>query len=320
MSDGAILVTGGLGYLGGRLIRALRRGAPGREIRILTRRPPAARPAWAEGLPVFQADLLAASDLSLALRGTETVLHLAALNEVESLADPARAVDVTVGGTLRLIGAARQAGIRRMLYLSTIHVYGHLGIGPITEGTLPAPTHPYAITHLAAEHFVLAEARRGTMGGLVFRLSNAYGCPADPQVDRWSLVFLDLCRQAARSGVLALASSGRPQRDFICIEDVGRAVEMALSWPEARWGGEVFNLGGECSLAITEVADRIAAVAQRETGCPAAVRIGAPAAPDEDRPVDFRIDRLKAEGFAPHHDWDAEIAATLTSCGSSNAQ
>jgi UDP-glucose 4-epimerase len=320
MSDGALLVTGGLGYIGGRVIRSLRRADPGREIRILTRRPAAARPAWASGLAVFQDDLLAPAALSAALRGVETVLHLAALNEVESQADPVRAVDVTIGGTVRLIRAARETGVRRMLYLSTIHVYGRLGAAPITEHTLPAPTHPYAITHLAAEHFVLAETRRGTMGGLVFRLSNGYGCPADPLVDRWTLVFLDLCRQAARSGVLALASSGRPQRDFISLEDVARAMEMALAWPEARWRGEVFNLGGGCSLPVREVADRIAAVYRRVHGGPGEVRLGPTGSADDGAPVDFRIDRLRAEGFVPHHDWDAEIAATLALCRASIAQ
>lgn len=319
MSDGALLVTGGLGYIGGRVIRSLRRAAPGREIRILTRRPAAARPAWADGLPVHQGDLVAPADLSSALRGVETVLHLAALNEVESQADPARAVDVTIGGTVHLIRAARHAGVRRMLYLSTIHVYGRPGPEPITEDTLPAPVHPYAITHLAAEQFVLAEARRGAMGGLVFRVSNGYGCPADPLVDRWTLVFLDLCRQAARSGSLALASSGRPQRDFICLDDVARAVELALAWPAARWRGEVFNLGGGCSLPVREVADRIAAVYRQEYGGPAAVRPGPSGSPDEGAPVDFRIDRLRAEGFVPRHDWDAEIAATLGLCRESNA-
>ena len=316
---GPLLVTGGLGYMGGRLIRALRRDDPRREIRVLTRRAPDRRPAWAGDLPVFQGDLRAPSAPGPALDGVDTVIHLAALGEVESQRDPWQAVEVNVGGTVRLIEAARRAGVRRVLYLSTIHVYGRLSEGPITEDTLPSPTHPYAITHLAAEQFVLAEARKGTLGGLVFRVSNGYGCPADPLVDQWNLVFLDLCRQAARAGCLTLKSSGRAHRHFVCLEDAARVVAMALGWPEERWRGDVFNLGGECSLSMKEVADRIAAVAQRRYGRPVEIRTGPPGGPDEGRPVDFRIDRLKAEGFAPRHDWEAEIAATLALCRSSNA-
>jgi UDP-glucose 4-epimerase len=313
-APGPLLVTGGLGYVGGRLIRALRRAAPAREIRLLTRRPPDRRPAWAREVAVVEGNLGDAAALAPALDGIETVVHLAALNEVDSQRYPARAVEVTVGGTARLIEAACRAGVRRLLYLSTIHVYGRLDAGPIAEDLLPRPVHPYAITHLAAEEFVLAEARKGTMGAVVFRLSNGYGCPADPLVDRWTLVFLDLCRQAARGDRLTLTSSGRAHRDFVSLEDVARAVEMALGWPEGRWGGEVFNLGGSCSLSIRQVADRIAAVAQQRSGRPVAVHTAPPAGADEGRPVDFRIQRLMAEGFAPRHDWEAEIAATLSLC------
>lgn len=316
MTDASLLVTGGLGYVGGRLIRALRRAAPTREIRILTRRPVAARPAWAGDLPVVQGDLCEPEGLVPALHGVGTIVHLAALNDAVCQQDPLRAVQVNVGGTVRLLEAARRAGVRRVLYFSTIHVYGPLGAAPITEETVLSPVHPYAITHLAAEYFVAAEAQRGGIGGLVFRLSNGYGCPADPLVDPWTLVFLDLCRQAARSGRLALASTGRSHRDFIGLEDVARAAEMVLAWPAGRWRGQVFNLGGECSLAIKEVADRIAAVYQQQVGRPAEVRPGPQGAADEGTPVAFRIDRLKAEGFVPRHDWDAEIAATLALCRS----
>ena len=203
MSEGPILVTGGLGYVGGRLIPALRRAAPGRKIRVLTRGSAAARPAWAGDLQVHQADLLASPDLSDALRGVEMIIHLAGPDQQRSREDPVEAAAARVGGTARLLEAARRARVRRLLYLSTIHVYGPLDAGPITEDTLPRPMNPYAITHLAAEHFVLAEAQKGAVGGLVFRLSNGYGCPADAPTDRWpSYAFLIFCRQAARSGVI----------------------------------------------------------------------------------------------------------------------
>ncbi len=314
MSEGPLLVTGGLGYVGGRLIPALRKAVPTREVRLFTRRPPGRRPNWANDLPVFRGDLHSSSDLGPALRGVETIVHLAGPDREECNQDPRKAVADRVGGTVALIGAARKAGVRRLLYLSTFHVYGQPGSDPITEETVPRPADTYAFTHLAAEHFLLAEARLGAMAGLVFRLSNSYGCPADAPVNQWGYAFLGFCDQAARTEQIVLTGSGQAHRDFISLGDVARAVELALAWPDERWRGEVFNLGGECSLSMKEVADRIAAAAQRRDGPPVEIRTGRAAGPHEGRPVDYRIDRLKAEGFTPRHDWEAEIAATLALC------
>ncbi len=94
---------------------------------------------------------------------------------------------------------------------------------------------------------------------------------------------------------------------------------MALAWPDEHWAGKVFNLGGECSQSIKEIAVHIADVYERRFGHRPQVCSESSAGSAKGRPVDFRIDRLKAEGFAPRHDWEVKIAATFALCPSHRA-
>lgn len=315
-SGGLVLITGGLGYLGGRLAGYLQGARGYGRIRLLTRRPPAAWPPWAATCEVVQGDVLDPEALERAMPGVDTVIHLAAVNEVESGRDPQRSLLVDAGGTLRVLEAATAAGARRLVYLSTFRIYGPRAESPITEATVPRPIHPYGISHRAAEDFVLAARDQGRLATLVLRLSNGYGCPRDPTVDRWTLVFNDLCRQAVRTGRLVLRSSGRQHRDFISLQDVGRAVDHLLSMPSDAWGDGLFNLGGACSLSILEVAERVASACARHYGRRPPIETG-PALPGESaEPVQFSIHKLRATGFHPQHNWEEEICQTLKLCES----
>lgn len=313
-APGRILITGGLGYLGGRLARSLREALPAGDIRLLTRKDPAARPAWADSFEVFQADVRHAESIPPCLESVETVIHLAAMNEARSAESPIDALDVTAGGALRLLEAAKRAKVRRILYLSTIHVYGPIAGEHISESSLPRPVHPYAVTHLSAEDFIAAAARNGEMETLIFRYSNGYGCPADPGVDRWTLVFLDLCRQAARRGALRLTSSGLAHRDFVSIEDLSRAVILALGWPSADWRGDVYNVGGDRSMSILELAEKISAEYAAIHGRALPLSAGAEKGPADNLPVRFDISKLRAKGYSPRHEWSREIRDTLEMC------
>ena len=116
----------------------------------------------------------------------DAIVHLAAMNEMDCARDPAAALEVNTALTLRLLNAAVAAGVRRFVYLSTAHVYGAPLRGHIDERALPRPVHPYAITHRAAEDFVLAAFDAGRIEGVVLRLSNGVGAPAHAAVDRWT--------------------------------------------------------------------------------------------------------------------------------------
>lgn len=313
--QGPVLITGGLGYVGGRVASYLRQRHETLPIRLMTRqqRPSA---TWTSTFKIVEGDILDGSAVARAVEGVKAIVHLAASNAAESARDPAMALDVTSKGTLMLLQAAEKARTERFVYMSTFHVYGGHEPNNINEETLPRPTHPYPITHYTAEQFVSMFQACGSIETLIFRLSNCYGAPMDPGAACWSLVFGDLCRQAAEQGRLVLSSSGRPQRDFISIRDVGRAVEHLLSLPSGSWGNGLFNLGGECSMSILELSGHIARVYEAKHGKPLPISTGNGDSPHTWDPVRFDVSKLKDIGFNPEHNLEEEIHRTLGLCSS----
>jgi len=257
-----ILITGGLGYIGGRIAICLKEKAPDSYIVLATRDKNKALSSWADDFTILQMNLLDEDSIADCLkdRNIDVIIHLAALNEIDSMKDPALALEVNTQGTYKLLSIANEKKINRFVYFSTFHVYGETFGSVITEETPTRPFHPYAITHRAAEDFVTFFNRYHKMTTLIFRLSNGYGYPMDKDINRWTLVFNDLCRQAVTSGRIVLKSSGRQHRDFISLYNVARAVYHFLYAVPDKWGDGLYNLGGNCSMSILAVAEKISDV------------------------------------------------------------
>ncbi len=306
-----VLVTGSGGYLGGRVREALAKEARF-SLRLGTRQPPAGA-SDEDIVSLGGFDAASAPLMGRACRDMDAVVHLAALNEIESEADPVRAVDVNVAGTLRLVEAAREAGVGRFVYMSTAHVYGPL-VGTIDEDRPTRPRHPYAITHRAAEDFVFAAAARSAMRPIVFRLSNAVGAPRTAETPRWTLLVNDLCRQLATTGKMVLRSSGLQARDFIAMSDVTRAIAHVLDVDAAILGDGLFNLGGDRSVRVIDMAERIASRAESITGVRPPIVRPAPSPAEEHKALDFRTEKLAQTGFSRTGDLGAELDETIRVC------
>ncbi|MGE5373195.1 MAG: NAD-dependent epimerase/dehydratase family protein [Solirubrobacterales bacterium] len=317
MSD-IILITGGLGYLGGRIARWLSENTA-YSIRIADLAVRAKTPDWLRG-EIVQADLTSEDDMRRVCQDVRHVVHLAALNEIDSAREPDRALLVNTLAAARLVRCASEAGAEKFLYFSTAHVYGAPLTGTIAETTLPRPVHPYAMTHYAAEQYVLAARDLGQIEGIVVRLSNGIGAPADPAVSRWTLVGNDLCRQAVTNRELILKSSGMQQRDFITLEDTARGVEHLLTIPREAAQDGLFNLGGACSFSIYEVTQRIAARCKAVLGFEPPISRQPPGPNEQSQLLDYRIDKLQATGFELTGDLDQEIDDTIRLCQSAFTQ
>lgn len=306
-----IVITGGLGYVGGRLANYLAGTSPELRLRLLTRRAKKNLPEWARQFDVLQTPTLEENHLNEAVEGADTVIHLAAANEIVCHRDPELAIEINATGTLRLLEACRKKGVGRFIYMSTFHVYGATSIGVITEDVATSPIHPYAITHRVAEDLVNSYRVNHGMTTLSLRLSNGYGYPADPEIDRWTLVFNDFCRQAISAGHIKLASKGTQFRDFQSMTDVGRGVHHFLSMPDDEWKDGLFNFGGDCSMSIIQAAERVATEFHAYSGRKIPVLTGT----SEDRrganPVVFSIDKLKKTGFTPIGNMSEEIQKTF---------
>ena len=307
-----ILITGGYGYIGGRVAQAL--VASGANVLLGTRRDGSVPPVWLPQAAPLQMDWSSGEALLAACTDVDAVVHLAALNEIEAARDPQGALDVNGMWSLRLLEAAQATGVARFVYISTAHVYGAPLSGTIDESCLPRPVHPYAITHRVAEDFVLSARDAGKVEGVVLRLSNGFGAPADAGVDRWTLLVNDLCRQAVTKRALVLHSAGLHRRDFITLSDVAGGVVHALALSDEALGDGLFNLGGDASLRIIDMAELIAARCEAVLGFIPEINCPEPKLGEVSAELAYSSEKFKLTGWTPGKGHADEIDATLTLC------
>ncbi len=309
-------VTGAFGYVGARLVARLLDA--GHDVSAISLEPAAADlPARILGVPTRIADITDAEALAGAFDGCEAVVHAAALPAAACAANPALALRVNGFGTRNVLDEAASAGVRRVVYLSTYHVYGR-ETGTIDESLPTRPTHDYGISKAAGEGQCFRAARLGETEVFVARFSNGFGAPLSRSAECWTLAFPSFIRSAADTGCIVLTSAGMQQRDFLTIADMCSALEILLAAPALRAGDTdiVYNVGGGASLSMRNAASLVAAEYETVTGMPADIELpaGAKGAPAEP-PVDYRFERIAALGYAPHGDLVGEIRDTLALLG-----
>jgi UDP-glucose 4-epimerase len=250
-----IAVTGAGGYLGGRLVmHLLANGVPVRAL-VRHRRP------WLEydGVEQVVGDISDLGDAS-------AVVHLAAANEVKAAADPGGTTAEAIVAAQQVAAAAVASGVTRVVLASTVHVYGARIVdgARLTEDLRCEPRHPYAVARLACEH-LLATTLLGSDTELVtLRITNGVGAPADPSVDRWTLLVNDLSRAAVSSGRLELRTPGLQWRDFVAISDVCRIATAACDGTTMPAG--TYNVGSGVPRTVRDVADLVADSVETRTG------------------------------------------------------
>ncbi|MGB0681386.1 MAG: NAD-dependent epimerase/dehydratase family protein [Magnetovibrionaceae bacterium] len=307
-----ILVTGGSGYLGGRLCLAL--AEAGYQILIPTRRDPL--PSWMEspGLQPIRFDQFDPLALAEPMVWVDTVIHLAAVNEVVAGKDPDAALNMAGPIQRKLLDLAIDANVKRFLKLSSAHVYGAPLVGRFDEDDACTPTHPYGIQHLLGERLVARAGEKSEMATLSVRLSNAFGAPADTGVDRWTLVVNDLCAQAVEQKALYLRSDGRQERDFLPLGEALAGLRHLLTLDHGTWRDlGVVNLASGLSTAVIDMAKRVQRVASGLLGNDIPLSIGKGGGATGQ--VEISLDRLKSTGWQPWGPddsvWDREIEDCL---------
>ncbi len=310
-----LLITGGFGYLGGRLAQFLASQA-GYEI-LLGSRQQAEPPPWLPQAKVVQTQWDSPTGLAQVCAGVDAVVHLAKMNAQDCASDPVAALECNAVATARLLQVAVRQGVKRFVYLSTAHVYGSPLTGVITEETCPVPLHPYATSYRAGEDVVRAAYQRGEIEGIVIRLSNAYGAPAHKDANCWMLLVNDLCRQAVTTRRMMLQSSGLQRRNFVPLADACRAIDHLLHLPVRDLAKGIFNVGGEWSPTVWEVA----CLVQERCGLalgfqPKLTRIP-PRIGETSAELDYRFDVLRQSGFQPDSDRVGEIDRLIEFCKAS---
>jgi UDP-glucose 4-epimerase len=291
MSDRSrVLVTGGAGFIGRRVVRALL--AEGHEVTVADLRAfpdPAVRSVTG--------DLCDPDGPARAVRpGTDVIVHLAAVTSVlASVQDPVSTHRLNVDVTARLLELARENEVGTFLLASTNAVTGNVGRAVISEQTVLRPLVPYGATKAAAEMLLSAYANSYGITGAALRFSNVYG-PGMTEKDS----FIPRLMRAARDGEgVQVRGDGTMLRDVVHVDDVVQGVLAA--W-RARHTGPLI-LGSGQSVTVNEMV----ATARRVTG--AQIPVEHVPVPNGEMPaVVLDISAARAIGYAPAHDLESGMA------------
>jgi nucleoside-diphosphate-sugar epimerase len=261
---GIALVTGGAGFIGSHLVEALL--ARGRRVRVLDDLSSGRR----EFLPADPAldlvvgDLRDPEALRRALAGVDVVFHQAALRSVpRSVEDPLAYHDVNATGTMRLLLAARDAGVRRLVFASSSSVYGDQPVLPLHEEMRPEPVSPYGASKLIGEHYCANFTRHYGLETVSLRYFNVFGPRQDPNSE-YAAVVARFILAALRGEPLEIHGDGQQTRDFTFVANVVDANLAAAAAPGVA--GQVFNIACGERLSINDIVSRLEKVLGRSLG------------------------------------------------------
>jgi len=249
------LVTGGAGFIGSNLVDALiERGV---DVRVLDNFSTGNR-ANLEGLEieVVEGELRSYERVHAAMRGIEVVYHLGALGSVlRSVQDPLTSSAVNVEGTLNVLLAARDEGVRRVIFSSSTSVYGLNRELPTAETTPPDPISPYGVAKLAAERYCISFSRvYESFETVVLRYFNVFGPRQSPHSQYAAVVPLFIAA-IDRGEPVTIHGDGEQSRDFTYVTNVVDATIRAAEATGAT--GRAFNVAAGSPATVNDVADTI---------------------------------------------------------------
>ncbi len=246
------LVTGAAGFIGRSIAAALlHRGESVRGVDnfISGKRE---NLAGLEAMEFLEADLADLSACRQACAGVEIVFHEAALASVpRSVADPLATNRNCIDATLNLLLAAREAGVRRLVYAGSSSAYGDTPTLPKDEEMPPNPVSPYAVAKLAGEHYMRAFARVYGLETVVLRYFNVFGPYQDP-TSRYSGVLATFCRKMLAGEQPTIYGDGEQSRDFTYIENVVEGNLLAAAAPAEKVAGQMMNLATGARITLNQ--------------------------------------------------------------------
>ena len=251
------LITGAAGFLGSALANQLAR--EGHQVRGLDDLSTGDPRALAPDVHFTRGDVNDRPKLWTLLQEVDCVYHMAARISVpESILYPREYNTSNVGGTVSLMEAMRDVGIRRVVLASSGAIYGDQDLQPLTEGQTPRPHSPYAVSKLAAEYYVRTIGSLWGIETVCLRIFNAYGPgqqlpPSNPPVIPYFL------RQATRGGTLVIHGDGSQTRDYVYVDDVVSAMVAAATAPNIN--GLVINVGSGVETSLRSLARLVLEVA-----------------------------------------------------------
>jgi len=257
-----VLVTGGAGFIGSNLVRALLER--GNEVRVLDNFSTGSRQNLGGlDVEVVEGELRSYERVHNAIRGCEVVFHLGALGSVpRSVQDPLTSSAVNVEGTLNVLLAARDEAVRRVVFASSSSVYGSEGALPRTEDMPTDPISPYGVAKLAAESYCVSFSRvYEPFEAVVLRYFNVFG-PWQSPLSQYAAVVPLFITAIARGEPVTIFGDGEQSRDFTYVENVVDATLRAADADGAS--GRIVNVAAGAPETVNRLADLIGQIVGRE--------------------------------------------------------
>jgi UDP-glucose 4-epimerase len=267
-----VLITGGAGFIGSNLVKEL--ASNGVEAIVLDNLSSGYRTNIEEQprVRLVQKDVRDAAAVEAAMVGVDAVFHLAAsVGNKRSIDQPVQDAEINVIGTLRVLEAARKAGVRKVVISSSAGIFGELKTLPIREEHPAEPDSPYGASKLGAEKEGLAYAKLYGMEVVCLRYFNVYG--PNQRFDAYGNVIPIFVFQMLRGEPITIFGDGEQTRDFVNVRDVVQANIKAAMTPGVSGA---FNIGSGTRISINELVGRLSA----GCGLNAVVRHSGPRAGD----------------------------------------
>jgi len=299
-----ILVTGGAGYLGSKLLLRLGEEFPEATITSIDNLATGDYSYVAmlkkdKRYRLLVGDISKKDDLQKALtKDTDAIVHLAAVPGLKLCREhPKNAVDTNFYGTYLLLEKAVEHNIERFVFTSSAAVYGKPQQQPITEEHPLKPINFYGVTKTAGEQLINAYHISNGLTTTILRLSNLYGLGV---YTRWKTVVPKFVWQMVNNQPLTIRGDGKQERNFVHVRDVVSAIVQCLKASRQVVAGETFNIGGE-TMNINRVAEIIIQVAEQRLG-KKTTKVYTSKQPDEVYTTEFGYDYGKASrkiGYEP---------------------
>ena len=248
-----VLVTGGAGFIGTHLVKELH--ARGHYVRVLDNLSSGDPSALPRAVNFNRGDVGDIPKLWSVLQDIDVVFHLAARVSVPaSVLYPKEYNEVNVGGTVAVLEACRDVGVKRVILASSATVYGDHVRQPVTEEMQTRPAVPYAVSKLAAENYLFTIGQLSGFQTVALRIFNAYG-PGQPHPPSHPPVIPEFMQQVLGKGSLVVFGDGSQTRDFVYIDDVVAALVCALESPDIDQ--QIINVGSGQETTISELIHQI---------------------------------------------------------------
>ena len=250
-----VLVTGGAGFIGGHIVDALL--AEGATVRVIDNFSTGRRENIQHNLSkieLMEADIRDEDACASAVKGIELIYHEAAIPSVaRSVHDPVSSNETNVGGTVKLLNAARKGGVKRIVYAASSSAYGETEVLPKVETMTPMPLSPYAITKLAGEQYVTTFGKLYGMKTCSLRYFNVFGPRQDPKSDYAAVIPKFITMLLAGESPM-INGDGEQTRDFCFIENTVAANLLA---GKADVNGEVVNIACGQRVSLNQLVELI---------------------------------------------------------------